>query len=282
MKVDISFGDESKKIELYKKFGYAGMGLYYAIIQRLAKAEQPIKTDMLKSKLNFKKSQNECWLFMENVGLITTNSNGETFNDMLTALLSKIAIKRENNKRRVTQFRNKKKKEIPVVPVPVQASPAQTTTTQSRRTTREVEEPVRQLRESVKNLFLESYKEKSKSDYYWGAKDATALIGLIRKIDFKVKAKFPEATDRSPEIIKAFEFILKEIKNEWILDNFSIPMINTKFNDIYLQLKKKENGKQGNSKTGRKEREDSVSNLKQLSIAILESPPSPENGPTST
>ena len=45
-----AFQDE-KVTEIYIKFGYEGVGLFYVILEKLASQEKPIKTLVLKSQL---------------------------------------------------------------------------------------------------------------------------------------------------------------------------------------------------------------------------------------
>ncbi len=46
-----SFNDE-KITELYIKFGYEGLGLFYTILEKFAGQEQPIRINILKKQLN--------------------------------------------------------------------------------------------------------------------------------------------------------------------------------------------------------------------------------------
>lgn len=99
---------------------------------------------------------------------------------------------------------------------------------------------VKKLRGDCKDLFIKKYYLITGSEYYWGAKDATNLIALIKKIAFKTKEKFPDATEE--KILEGFNVILNSIQDAWLLANFSIPNINSKFNEIFTQIKSKQNG----------------------------------------
>jgi len=76
-----SFNDE-KVTQLYIKFGYEGLGLFYTILEKLALQEKPILTDVLKHQLKVGKKLNKIWLFMESIDLISSN-NGETFSTFI-------------------------------------------------------------------------------------------------------------------------------------------------------------------------------------------------------
>ena len=98
-----SFSDE-KITELYIKFGYEGLGLFYTILEKLSFQEKPIKTEVLKKQLFVGKKLEKCWNFMEEIDLISSN-NGETFNKQLLNFSEKFMIKKEKNKKRILEWR---------------------------------------------------------------------------------------------------------------------------------------------------------------------------------
>lgn len=98
--------DDEKVTELFMKFGYEGVGLFYCILEKLAKQEKPIKTTVLKKQLEVGKKLEKCWVFMEEITLIYS-SNGETFNKQLLNFSEKYKIKKENNAKRISDWREK-------------------------------------------------------------------------------------------------------------------------------------------------------------------------------
>jgi len=98
----------------------------------------------------------------------------------------------------------------------------------------------KQIRSEGKQFFLNCYQSKTHSEFYWTPKDAVALIALLDKVKAKVREKFPEIKNESAEfkekLISGFQIILTNIKDKWILDNYTIPIINSKFNEIYSQI----------------------------------------------
>lgn len=98
--------DDEKVSELFYAFGYEGTGLYHAICEKLAKAEKPINTILLKRQLGVGKRLERCWLFMEKIGIISS-SNEQTFTEKLANNVESFKKKRENNSKRVSQWRNK-------------------------------------------------------------------------------------------------------------------------------------------------------------------------------
>ena len=87
-----SFQDE-RITELYIKFGYEGLGLFYTLLEKIALQEKPVKTLVLKRQLNVGKRLEKCWKFMEEIGIISS-SISETYK-----------IKKEKNRERISQWR---------------------------------------------------------------------------------------------------------------------------------------------------------------------------------
>ena len=100
-----SFNDE-KITELYIKYGYEGIGLFYTLLEKIASQEKPIKTNILKSQLRVGKRLEKCWQFMEDIELIQSN-NDETFNIQLMNFSEKYKIKKESNAKKVSEWRGR-------------------------------------------------------------------------------------------------------------------------------------------------------------------------------
>jgi hypothetical protein len=98
----------------------------------------------------------------------------------------------------------------------------------------------KQIRSEGKQFFLNCYQSKTGSEFYWEVKDATALISLLKKISAKVREKFPHLENESAEfgekLLSGYQIILTNIKDNWILERYSLTIINSKFNEIYSQI----------------------------------------------
>ena len=105
---DTSSFDDEKITELYLKFGYEGLGLFYTFLEKIARQEKPIKTEVLKSQLHIGKRLEKCWSFMEEIGLISS-SNGDTFNERLLNFSETYEIKKEKTRERVSKWREKQR-----------------------------------------------------------------------------------------------------------------------------------------------------------------------------
>jgi hypothetical protein len=102
---DTNAFEDEKVCMLFMEFGYEGLGLFYTILEKLAKQEKPIKTLVLKSQLKVGKKLEKCWKFMEEIDIISSN-NGDTFNKQLLNFSEKYQIKKEKNSKRVLEWRN--------------------------------------------------------------------------------------------------------------------------------------------------------------------------------
>ncbi len=110
----------------------------------------------------------------------------------------------------------------------------------TKKTPKPILPEVKKLRVDCKAYFINHYQSLTGTEYYWEAKDATNLIKLLDKIKFKTKEKFPDADEE--KIKEGFELVVKSITDQWLLSNFSISNINSKFNEIFTQIKSKQNG----------------------------------------
>ena len=86
------------------------------------------------------------------------------------------------------------------------------------------------LFKELKGVYLEYFYNLKGEAYYWTAKDAGNIKHLVKKIQFKIKERQLEENEEL--IIRSFEHLLKKIDDKWILDNLSIAIINSKFNEI--------------------------------------------------
>jgi hypothetical protein len=103
---DTNSFDDEKITELYLRFGYEGVGLFYTLLEKIAKQEKPMKTSVLKAQLKVRKKLEKCWNFMDEIGLISSN-NGETFNEKLLNYSENYQIKKEKTREKVKQWRER-------------------------------------------------------------------------------------------------------------------------------------------------------------------------------
>lgn len=89
-------------------------------------------------------------------------------------------------------------------------------------------------------LFFESaYEQKKGVKYYYAAKDASALKQILGKIKFLMPHEEQNDEQKIEGNFQAFIntiLFTNGLRNTWIIDNLSLSLINSKFNEIYSQL----------------------------------------------
>lgn len=101
---DTSASDDEKIAELFIEFGYEGIGLFYTMLEKMAKQEKPIKTTVLKTQLKVGKRLEKCWEFLHTIGLVSSN-NGETFNERILSYSESYKIKKEKTREKIAEWR---------------------------------------------------------------------------------------------------------------------------------------------------------------------------------
>ena len=88
-----------------------------------------------------------------------------------------------------------------------------------------------------REIFEKRYADLFGDSYYWQAKDAAAMGSLTKKITYSRNQKGMPTDDG--EVLKALEAFLASITDEWLLKNFSVTNINSKYNEIVAQARAK-------------------------------------------
>ena len=89
------------------------------------------------------------------------------------------------------------------------------------------------LNAKAKDVFEEYYKTTFGNLYYWTAKDAGNMPKLLQKIKFQIG---DVATDE--DILQSLKHLLSSITDNWILEHLSVPLLNSKYNEILPKTKK--------------------------------------------
>lgn len=114
-----------------------------------------------------------------------------------------------------------------------------------------------------KDIFHEKFRQLFGEEYYWEAKDAANINSILKKIKHNRELKsMPNDDDK---VASAFESFLDTIKDDWILKNYSITNINSKFNEIISQAK---NGR--TKQTGNRPTSAEISAAVEIGMALAE------------
>lgn len=99
----------------------------------------------------------------------------------------------------------------------------------------------KEINSKARVLFENYFKKVYGNDYYWTPKDAGNMTQLLQKLRFQKKQKQMDVSDDS--ILYALQYLLSSINDGWLFENFSVSNINSKFNEIISQAKKKVSSK---------------------------------------
>ena len=99
------------------------------------------------------------------------------------------------------------------------------------------------LNANARKAFEEHFRNTFGEEYYWTAKDAGNMSQLLRKLTFSQEQRQMPVDDAS--VLYALQVFLTSVKDSWLLDNFSVANINSKYNEIVSHAKN------GNNKQNR-------------------------------
>lgn len=91
----------------------------------------------------------------------------------------------------------------------------------------------KEINSKARFLFEEYFKKTFSDNYYWTAKDAGSMTKLLQKITFSREQKKMPIDDES--LLYALQSLLSSIHDDWIMNNFSVTIINSKYNEIVTQ-----------------------------------------------
>ena len=91
------------------------------------------------------------------------------------------------------------------------------------------------LNGGARKVFESFFNKTYGSAYYWSAKDAGHMTKLLKKIQFARNSRGLPIDDDST--LKALGLFLESIKDDWILQNFTVSVINSKYNEIVSQAR---------------------------------------------
>lgn len=140
-----------------------------------------------------------------------------------------------NVRNNITKKR-KGKKDITPTP-PIQGEPPE-----NKRAPRKKKEP-KSIHSKARIIFEEYFSEVFGESYYWSAKDAGSMKQILQKIEFNRSQKQPPLPNDEKEVLNALVMLLQSITDGWLYEHFSVTNINSQFNEIVSQAKKKAHGK---------------------------------------
>lgn len=265
---DTNSFDDEKITELFINFGYEGLGLFYTILEKIAKQEKPVKTTVLKAQLKVGKRLEKCWSFMEQIGLICS-INGETFNEKLLNYSEKYQIKKQKNKEKISQWRKNqvitenvigyepecnapKVKESKVNRSKIKGSKVKESKVKEEEEENSLPTKLSAAKENdfidqIVTQFAEAHGSYEVLNKGKERKAAGILLSHYKK-------KFPAAgAEETLKGLRAYFEKCLQINDSWMNKNMSLPLIVSKFNEINKTLKNGQSKHGGGTPPGFKE-----------------------------
>lgn len=162
--------------------------------------------------------------------------NKETEQETKKEKLSPVPPIKETNKEKEKEMGLRTREESNFVLTP--ETPAE-----EKKPTKKNSEEEYTLTYRARLTFDDFYKSKYGEAYYFSKKDMKMLSELLKKIKYsRTKRTKPLSVD-DDSLLSAFKELLSMIQTKWIIDNFSISNITSKYNEIVQDIKNNRNGK---------------------------------------
>ena len=103
-----------------------------------------------------------------------------------------------------------------------------------------------------RKIFEKRYSDLFSDSYYWQAKDAAAMDALTKKIMYSRQQK--SMSIETEDVLDALTVLLESVHDSWILKNFSVTNINSKYNEIVAQAKAAKQNNYGTDNNSKEKR----------------------------
>lgn len=115
--------------------------------------------------------------------------------------------------------------------------------TEKKKPTKKKPEEEYTLTYRARLAFGDFYKGKFGEAYYFSKQDMKMLTELLKKIKYSRTERTKPLSVDDDSLLSAFKELLSMIQTKWILENFSISNITSKYNEIVQDIKNNRNGK---------------------------------------
>lgn len=86
-------------------------------------------------------------------------------------------------------------------------------------------------------VFMAYFHELYNESYGWEAKDMVAIKSIFKKIEYNRKNRDKPLPLDDDSLLSAFEQFIRSINKTWIMNNFSLPKINSQYNEIIAEIR---------------------------------------------
>lgn len=115
--------------------------------------------------------------------------------------------------------------------------------TEKKKPTKKKSEEEYTLTWRARLIFADFYKSKFGDSYYFSKQDMKMLSELLKKIKYSRTERTKPLSVDDDSLLSAFKELLSMIQTKWVLENFSISNITSKYNEIVQDIKNSRNGK---------------------------------------
>ena len=243
-KHDSNACNDEKLLVVRRMHGMEGYGTYWGIIEKLRESKDyTLSKDYDSISWELRVDEDIVKKIVENYGLFTVTDDkfysARLCGDMVEWDEKKEARRQAGIIGMQSRWGKKDKEESEIK---VLKEEVVTKKTKEKKYTKEETK----LHGDCKKYFDELYRRYKGIDFYWSAKEMTAIVNIIAQIKFYMKEEQRNDLDKVFLNFRAFTDSLFARGGNWITNNTSPSNINSKFNEIYSQLK---NGKDGNKST---------------------------------
>ena len=249
-KHDSNARNDEKLLELRRRFGMEGYGIYWAIIEKMREAtDYRLNRDYNSISWDLRCKESTVKAIVEDYNLFqideSTFSSKRLTDDM--ALLDKKRNAYAAAGRRGMQARwanrDDKAQQQPQEQPPLELSGDEKKTTEEPRKPRQKKysDAETELHSKCRAAFTDIYRQAKGEEFVWSAKEMAGLVGVIADVKVKMKAKGYD-TDNNDTVADNFAHFVNLIfqrADDWTKRNATPTLIHSKFNEIYTTIANK-------------------------------------------
>ena len=246
-KHDSNARNDEKLLNVRRNHGMEGYGVYWAIVEKLRESKNYTLTDDYDSiAWDLRVEEGLVKSIIEKYGLFVIE-DGMIRSPRLCVDMEEWDNKKEARRQAgiigmKARWSGKEKEEEVVV--------EKEKTPKKAKAKKYTEEETR-IHSECKKIFSDLYLKYTDTDFYWQAKEMTAIVNIVKQIKFKMDENDKEDTSLVVKNFKVFVQAIFTNGEEWYKANISPTLIHEKFNEIYTKLKNKtSNGDKQSTSTG--------------------------------
>lgn len=257
-KHDSNARNDEKLLEVRRRFGMEGYGIYWAIVEKMREATDyrlvcdyaSISWDLRCKESTVKAVVEDFGLFHLNDGFIVSK---RLLSDMAILDKKRSAFAEAGRRGMETRWGNRQKnatQEVPVQPtLELSAEEPKPPAEPKKSRQKKYSDNETELHSKCKDIFSDLYRQAKGVEFTWSAKEMKYIVEIIKDIRHQMKTQqLPyDDNDNVANNFQSFISLMFVRADDWIKRNASPSMIHSKFNDIYSQIKTNNNGTRQNA-----------------------------------